>query len=699
MAIPSPYNFVPLSEHIFFPDWADKVSMDVPFSDGISGVLKVRVTAKTSIYIRNGGDHPDRDECGKEPQDGEYTDFYRVCQGGAYAIPGTSLKGMLRNVVEIASYSKIVGTKADTGRVSDHRYAVRDLQNRKLYSDHITETIKGAYRPRVKAAWLSGGDDGEWRLFPCSFARVEQKDLEEHFQLGNCALGVSKTSEEKYGKIVPYTQISFDCGDEIPHEHSHGNSLIYRKVEKETLGVGKREGIIVLTGQPSPRNGNPGRKHMEFIFFDRQEESVGVSDEVKKDFVFAHSELGENRKPNDEWTFWEKELKKGKDVPVFVLMNDSGVLSMGLALMYRFPYKNSIHETIAHTSKEHLDGGRLDLGETIFGRVENTDGLRGRVSVETFTAEGNPQCSRMVRTVLGAPKPTYYPNYVKQDTNANGTLKGDYKTYMDSGAEIRGWKRYIIRTKESGPETAPTDNVATEFRPLPEGTSFVGTIHVHNLRPEELGALVWAITWGGKKGLRHSLGMGKPYGFGSVSLELLESECCLSWCDPKRREPVALSSCRDVFVERMNSWWGSRSPVSKWDQSEAIKALRAMADPESKWENEIRYPVLGQGPGANEFVNLKRASEYLPDPIPIKQPKTPKSSENTLEKSKPATKEKLFLADIPKLSLKQIEKRIKSDGLNPQSMDESIKTKIYKELKNKFASNAMFINSVLKDWK
>ncbi len=49
MAIPSPYNFVPLSEHVFFPDWAEKVSMDVPFSDGISGALKVRVTARTSI--------------------------------------------------------------------------------------------------------------------------------------------------------------------------------------------------------------------------------------------------------------------------------------------------------------------------------------------------------------------------------------------------------------------------------------------------------------------------------------------------------------------------------------------------------------------------------------------------------------------------------------------------------------------------
>ena len=91
--IPSPYNFVPLSEQVFFPGWADQVSMDVPFSDGISGTLQVKVTAKTPLYIRNGGAHP---EDKSKLNDPNYTDFFRVHPDGPYAIPGTSLKGMLR---------------------------------------------------------------------------------------------------------------------------------------------------------------------------------------------------------------------------------------------------------------------------------------------------------------------------------------------------------------------------------------------------------------------------------------------------------------------------------------------------------------------------------------------------------------------------------------------------------------------------
>ena len=173
MSIPSPYNFVPLSDKVYFPDWADRVSMDVPFSDGISGTLEIKVTAKTPIYIRNGGAHPE-DSAGKR-NSAQYKDFFRASPDGPYAIPGSSLKGMLRNVVEIITYSKIAGTGKDTARVSEHRYAIRDLYN-KDYTTEITEQTPQGYKPKVRAGWLSG-KDGEWMVTLCDFARVEQEAL------------------------------------------------------------------------------------------------------------------------------------------------------------------------------------------------------------------------------------------------------------------------------------------------------------------------------------------------------------------------------------------------------------------------------------------------------------------------------------------------------------------------------------------
>lgn len=638
--IPSPYNFVPLSSRIFFPD-GDKpelISMDCPFSDGISGTFRLKVTAKTPIYIRNGGVHPTDQQAKLNSND--YQDFFKVTgnNGASYAIPGTSLKGMLRNVVEIAGFGKMIGSPKGP-KVDDHRYAVRDLRNPELYNNHITETINGSFRPKVKAAWLDASNE-TWSLILCDFARVEQSDLERLFQ---CQLGRKETAAQKYQKIQPYTEINFDCGPEQDHSHSRGNRLRYKKATNLQTGddSSKTKGTVVLTGQPMSREerneetgrweAKEGRKHMEFIFFHPDSKALALTGQLKQDFIFAHSELGENRRPNDEWGFWNRRENKQK-IPVFVLLDENGTpSSMGLAMMYRLPYKHSIHQTIAHTSNDHSDQKQLDLAEAIFGRVEDKSGLRGRATIETLVAEGSPQTMSVVTTVLNGPKPSYYPNYVKQPGAENGKLANgaQYKTYMDDDAEIRGWKRYIVRSDMSdglSVDAPPTDNIATRFRPLPANTTFTGTIHLHNLRPFELGALIWAITWGGDDSLRHSLGMAKPYGFGSVTLEIIQED--FQWCNPAKSDPIASESLRQAFVDRMKDF------LPDWSDSPQLTALQALANPSETWPQETRYPKLGQGRGNNEFEEHKKARHALVTPLGV-QFKARENREPAREENKP----------------------------------------------------------------
>ena len=52
--IKAPFNFVPLNEKVFFPDWADQISHDIPFSDGESGEIELELEAQTPIFVRNG---------------------------------------------------------------------------------------------------------------------------------------------------------------------------------------------------------------------------------------------------------------------------------------------------------------------------------------------------------------------------------------------------------------------------------------------------------------------------------------------------------------------------------------------------------------------------------------------------------------------------------------------------------------------
>ncbi|MDD3945356.1 MAG: hypothetical protein PHS38_11660, partial [Bacteroidales bacterium] len=51
--IKAPFNFVPVSSEVYYPGWADQISHDIPFSDGISGKISITIEAKTPIFIRD----------------------------------------------------------------------------------------------------------------------------------------------------------------------------------------------------------------------------------------------------------------------------------------------------------------------------------------------------------------------------------------------------------------------------------------------------------------------------------------------------------------------------------------------------------------------------------------------------------------------------------------------------------------------
>ena len=51
--ITAPFNFVPLNDKVFFPDWAEKINHDIPFEDGESGLIDITIIAKSPIFVRN----------------------------------------------------------------------------------------------------------------------------------------------------------------------------------------------------------------------------------------------------------------------------------------------------------------------------------------------------------------------------------------------------------------------------------------------------------------------------------------------------------------------------------------------------------------------------------------------------------------------------------------------------------------------
>jgi hypothetical protein len=142
----------------------------------------------------------------------------------------------------------------------------------------------------------------------------------------------------------------------------------------------------------------------------------------------------------------------------------------------------------------------IDLAECIFGKVKG-DSLRGRVLFSHAELKTPVIKTDEEEAYCGQPKASYDPIY----------RDGNY---------LKGWKRYPVRSNVSEiPEVAEgNEEYAQHFIPLAAGSVFECDMRYFNLKREELGALLYAMNF--FEGAIYSIGFGKPYGFGQVTIEL-----------------------------------------------------------------------------------------------------------------------------------------------------------------------------------
>lgn len=124
---------------------------------------------------------------------------------------------------------------------------------------------------------------------------------------------------------------------------------------------------------------------------------------------------------------------------------------------------------------------------------------------------------------------------------------------------------------------------------------------MHNLRPSELGAIVWALSFGGRENCFHSLGMAKPYGYGVVKVSIIGSQ--MTGNDGSSTD---IGSAMDAFIKLMEAEVGEGKG---WASSTQIKSLLAMADPSKAEPATLRYPVLDRS--RNDFAEIKKAKKVL----------------------------------------------------------------------------------------
>ncbi len=654
MTLSAPYNFVPLSKHVC-PAAALGVeglpSQDKPEEGGsLSGSIILTLTAYTPILVSGG--------TGKKGDDATTNDKKFLCTPDATpatpAIPGSTLRGAVRNVMEVACFGQMALVD------KDHVTSVRDLNNtaRLDYGSKFTKTHgRNDYEAVSCAGWLQLVG-GETTLTPCEFARIDHDELNKIALIGfkknikdkvrrfkndrkpspDDDVTNAKNVEGAFGASKGQTDIWVQ-GSVALHAHTdktlryHRAGLTQGEAERATgVGATQQDGTLVFTGIPSDT------KHMEFFFYTKRGTTQAVQP-VDKGVWARFIAVHENQeKPSPAWKWRKAEFDKGEPIPVFYLREGNGkTTDIGLAMMFKLAGENNIEAMIGHTSDDHNSGKLLDLPTRIFGRIENPkakpnegrEGFRTRVSFGWAMATPDTFKEDAAKTVhLSKPKPGFAPAYVRQrdfaDTGGATLMQGaQYRSYMNwpkaaAKDEIRGWKRYPVGSERV--VTCAPDSTTSTLVPLvgsndETNPEFTATIRYHNLHPVELGSLIWALHWGGDAKLRHAIGMGRPFGWGQVGIEIA-----------MRDEQKAAAA---AFVVAMEAWAVAKSIPGGWEKSVQIRQLRAMADPVigNKQKAVLRQMVLNPDERINHFADAKAISLRKRDPLSGEMVTTPKLAE------------------------------------------------------------------------
>ena len=549
MAITSAYNFVPLFPTVYIPKWGEMVNMDIPFEDGEDGVIEIELKNISPLFVRNGHASDKTDEVYSshiiDPTTGEKK----------YFIPGTTLKGCIRNVMEVLSFARMSRYDNDSfgmARCFDRRLADRDRYMNAMNGD-------------VFCGWLSKDSEEKYWLTPCIGLpeKIHHDDIRKIFP--SFYVGKNQESAQKKQETVfvdnDYARISV--------------------LQNDINFVPEGKYDLVCTGYMK-------KKEHEYLLPAQHGNAMPVSEELFMQFdsIHRHTEYYGGKSGTDG--FLHKRLEEGKAIPVFYKMKNGQLDSMGITRMYRLPYQNNIEKAVLNAQPEAQG---KDLPEVIFGYAEKDSALKGRVQFGHAFAENpiNDEDCVSVEGYLGEPRPSYYPLYLAQSGSS-------YSSYDTNGVKIAGRKRYRIHSGDSTTKL-PKNDLQKEFRPLPAGNTFHCRIVVHNLKKIEIGALLSALTFNDTPGAFHNLGMAKSFGYGKCSLEIKNLK---GFAYDKETYLQAFEKEMSAFLYNANR--------STFAQNESVNALIAIASEDHKDEE---LAVMGMP----ECEENKKTFSTLKEPI------------------------------------------------------------------------------------
>ena len=422
---------------------------------------------------------------------------------GEPVIPGTSLKGMIRSMVEAFSRAPMEGF------VSSSTLGTRNVSEPE--SQYLRRFKSAVGEGRLRAGWLEQrGADRVIR--PCEYVRVRLGDLGLHVQSNTPARQVAEDALQR----SPELRVRFDL---VTTSDSDGVPLAERPELVRGGAAGHRpEGRLVPTGGMALPQGRA--KDTGYVFHSpKANAEITLADEVVRDFE------DQRTKSQDELLAFYRRHKL--PVPVFYLVDTSDsdeserVSAYGLCKYFRVRTRFS---PAGKASRLPDSAGGRSMSEMLFGSIGILP-RRGRVRCTMGRFGATPATIRFPGAgalVAGNPAASAVAMYLVQDSTdsfQSGGRNRNLLTYDDAESVLRGRKFYWHRHDPSAPPPPNQNrNVQAIYRPLQAGVTFVFTVVFERLTLAQVGAVCEAIDF--PVGHAHKLGLGKPFGLGSVRLDV-----------------------------------------------------------------------------------------------------------------------------------------------------------------------------------
>ncbi|SUP43056.1 TIGR03986 family type III CRISPR-associated RAMP protein [Veillonella criceti] len=522
----SPYNFVPLPKKVVVSplasseEWKkivnnnDKVKAQAAYKSYVkeygcySGYIDLKITNKSPLYI------------------GGSDDFASYSPAGVPIIPGSSLRGMVKNIFKILSCSAMrTYNKNNTdGDVADRHLYFRaitsiSLEQNEYSTQHTqayyTEKLLGAEDKRGKYAKPKSGflvkirssskdneaTEAKYFIFKGDSSRKRISDDKNYPKIDD--IGViwdkysSKNDSEKTvtckiitgnmsGKKHYYTITCNNFSDtnriEVPKSVVEDYYADYKlvlgsntdMVAEKSLTEGNRKRFFLFS---------KAEKHGGLFKHDNQEKIQAITGRSDIEFI----------------------------IPCFYSEENNKVVHFGHGHLYRIAYDKSIGEHIPKSINSNV----VDFTDAMFGKKE---WWASRVFFSDASLEGD---AKYVCKEAKYPKALMSPNPTSHQLYLNQPDKGGEINHWGKSSGIRGYKLYwhqqISKNYWCSNDQTKFVNGTKKIRPLDWGNKFSGKIYFNELTDLELGALLEVFN---QKQSQYyfKIGQGKSIGLGSIMI-------------------------------------------------------------------------------------------------------------------------------------------------------------------------------------